>query len=184
MGLVPRHAPQQQARQPDCQATSSSQPVHPFGGHDKNAYDGDRRSDPLARTSQNAALMWKPGGKMDDSDDDLPPPIFHKLNQLTYNPAVAHGMQKKNVPIYQLEVLKPSAAFSLVAHTNGNLLPIAPDLAQSRVIPREHDYRGFEETDSIVPLDPNLKCPICGKVFKKGRIQKYKRHVQMCGMYM
>ena len=43
------------------------------------------------------------------------------------------------------------------------------------------DIRGFEETHSPAPLDPNLKCPTCAKHFKKGRIQKYKRHVEICG---
>ena len=34
--------------------------------------------------------------------------------------------------------------------------------------------------DGYAPLDPNLRCQFCDIVFRKGEIQKYKRHVETC----
>ena len=31
-----------------------------------------------------------------------------------------------------------------------------------------------------LPQDPNLQCVVCGKVFKIGQIQNFKRHVKTC----
>ena len=31
------------------------------------------------------------------------------------------------------------------------------------------------------PLDPNLTCPFCRTVFRKGEIQAFSRHVKLCG---
>ena len=31
------------------------------------------------------------------------------------------------------------------------------------------------------PLDPNLTCPVCRTVFRKGEIQAFSRHVKLCG---
>ena len=31
-----------------------------------------------------------------------------------------------------------------------------------------------------VPEDPNLTCPVCCKKFRKGQIQKYRRHADTC----
>lgn len=31
-----------------------------------------------------------------------------------------------------------------------------------------------------LPTDPNLQCVVCGKVFKIGQIQNFKRHVKTC----
>ena len=183
MNLVPSQAPQAlpsaNVEQPNCSSTSSFEPVNPehsdpsLRGQAKSACDGDNRlNTPSSVASQNAASNCVPEGdsKEDDSDDDLPPPMFHKPYQPMYHPAVAHGMQTEYIPL--------TAACSRMAQTNSSIPPSAPNPEQ--IV--EHDYRGFEDTDSIVPLDPNLKCPTCGKAFKKGRIQKYKRHVQMCGM--
>ena len=39
--------------------------------------------------------------------------------------------------------------------------------------------REFHMTLEHVPFDPNLTCPYCQKVFRKGEIQKFKRHVQL-----
>ena len=43
-----------------------------------------------------------------------------------------------------------------------------------------------EEVGSInsslqsIPPDPNLECVLCGKVFKIGQIQNFKRHSETC----
>ena len=39
--------------------------------------------------------------------------------------------------------------------------------------------REFHMTLEHVPFDPNLSCPYCQKVFRKGEIQKFKRQVQL-----
>ena len=39
--------------------------------------------------------------------------------------------------------------------------------------------REFQMTLEHVPFDPNLTCPYCQKVFRKGQIQKFKKHVQL-----
>eukprot|EP00731_Ephydatia_muelleri_P005141 Em0002g1317a len=178
---------------PDCRSKPSSEAMHPdhaLRGQANCEGDGDNGWNPPSSSSQNAAPN-DGDSEEDDSDDDLPPPMFHKP---LHHPAVAHGMQKEGIPLTPLEASKLSVACRQMAHTIGSS---APDLVQTvntagridgdtshvaAAIQRDNDYRGFEETDSIVPLDPNQKCPKCGKVFKKGRIQKYKRHVQMCGM--
>ena len=114
-------------KKPDCKSSSSFEPSHPehsdpsLRGQAKRACDGDNRLKPSSVASQNAASSCVPGKEGDVVDDDLPPPIFHKPNQLMYHPAVAHGMQKENVPISQLETSKPSAMCNRdVGHTHGN----------------------------------------------------------------
>ena len=105
----------------------------------------------------------------DDSDDDLPPPIYH-------------------VPIEYQQHLVASNTSNTVAPTNGNLfLPTVDQMhniniahAADSCTHRGTDSREFEETNSWTPLDQNLKCPVCGKVFKKGRIQKFRHHVLTC----
>ena len=37
-------------------------------------------------------------------------------------------------------------------------------------------YSGLQS----IPQDPNLECVVCGKIFKLGQIQNYKRHVKTC----
>ena len=39
--------------------------------------------------------------------------------------------------------------------------------------------REFQMTLEHVPRDPNLTCPYCQKVFRKGEIQKFRKHVQL-----
>ena len=43
-------------------------------------------------------------------------------------------------------------------------------------------YKGRDRQMTLehVPFDPNLTCPYCQKVFRKGEIQKFKRHVATC----
>lgn len=38
----------------------------------------------------------------------------------------------------------------------------------------------IEDIDSDLPQDPNLQCVVCGKIFKIGQIQIFKRHVAAC----
>ena len=40
---------------------------------------------------------------------------------------------------------------------------------------------GQPDDDEGIPLDPNLECITCGKVFRMGEIQEYKKHVGTCG---
>ena len=92
----------------------------------------------------------------DGSDDDLPSPV--------------HPQQ-----MYHLSAVGVHDA--PVEHTNEAPPPSTLGLMQDI---GSTDGRGFEETNSPAPLDPNLKCPKCAKYFKKGRIQKYRHHVEKC----
>ncbi len=38
----------------------------------------------------------------------------------------------------------------------------------------------FDQTMVHVPYDPNLVCPICGKKFRIGKIQRFRKHVDAC----
>ena len=39
----------------------------------------------------------------------------------------------------------------------------------------------FDDEDSSLPYDPNLICPKCGRQYRVGGIQKFKRHmVEFC----
>ena len=46
----------------------------------------------------------------------------------------------------------------------------------------ENEYEGGAIVSPLqsLPQDPNLQCVVCGKVFKIGEIQKYRRHVETC----
>ena len=50
-----------------------------------------------------------------------------------------------------------------------------------RGIVESYRYREFHMALEYVPFqfDPNLTCPYCQKVFRKGEIQRFKRHVQL-----
>ena len=43
-----------------------------------------------------------------------------------------------------------------------------------------HGGTELDEQSWYPPLDPNLTCPACGLMFKKGEIQKFKRHYEIC----
>ena len=95
-------------------------------GQAQSACDGDYRSNPSSTPSQNAASNCVPdgGSKLDDIDDDLPPPIFNRPFQPMNHPAVAHGLQKEGIPLSQHQSSKPSALLhNRVGHTHGNPPP-------------------------------------------------------------
>ena len=104
---------------------------------------------------------------VDVSDDDLPPPIYHQPFQQIYH--LSTNRVHNGVPLSDQEALQ------LVEHTNRVPPPSTLGLMQDI---GSTEGRGFEETHSPAPLDPNLKCPTCAKYFKKGRIQKYREHVE------
>ena len=105
----------------------------------------------------------------DDSDDGLPPPIpLHQMHHHAYSAPVLPLSQPK-----ALQCTVPSS--DKLQHVGGGTSCIGD------VIKEGNDRRGFVDTDSPAPLDQNLKCLLCGKVFKKGRIQNFRLHVETCG---
>ena len=109
----------------------------------------------------------------DDSDDGLPPPIpLHQMHHHAYGAPVLPLSHPK-----ALQCTVPSS--DKLQHVGGGLDGGTSCIGD--VIKEGNDRRGFADTDSPTPLDQNLKCPLCGKVFKKGRIQKFRLHVQKCG---
>ena len=58
--------------------------------------------------------------------------------------------------------------------------PLRPPGAVSPLLhgPYQEEYR--RSAHFVVPPDPNLTCPYCHIVFRKGEIQLFKQHVQEC----
>ena len=64
-------------------------------------------------------------------------------------------------------------------------------VSQSNDIAKEMDLHGAKDilyagdgtigsSSSVVPIDPNLTCPVCRETFRMGEIQKFKRHAETC----
>ena len=171
--------------QPHSGATSPTEPVHPKQmdpspqEQPKATIDTNDKAHVPKLASLAATLVppcCEPDGcthtddTVDVSDDDLPPPIYHQPFQQIYH--LSADRVHNGVPLSDQEALQ------LVEHTNRVPPPSTLGLVQDI---GSTDGRGFEETNSPAPLDPNLKCSKCAKYFKKGRIQKYKHHVETCG---
>ena len=63
------------------------------------------------------------------------------------------------------------------AHTDPYVQPFNPEAVniEEKVIDSS-----LESMDDARPLDSNLICPLCGKQYRIGQIQNYKRHVHDC----
>eukprot|EP00731_Ephydatia_muelleri_P037711 Em0543g1a len=102
------------------------------------------------------------------------PPVGHVMppaNHMThpvYNRAVSHDLPSS--------ASNPAMSLGLAGGIDGDIRRVAASVQRDTA----GWGGGLDETGEFAPLDPNLRCPTCGKAFKKGRIQKYKRHVQMC----
>ena len=74
---------------------------------------------------------------------------------------------------------------AVMSHSNRNLPASDSALESCDMSHVTTTYAIKDGTDMNVlseyaPLDPNLKCPVCGNIFKKGEIQKFKRHAETC----
>ena len=77
---------------------------------------------------------------------------------------------------------------AVTSHSNKSLPSFVTDTALefelhdiSHVATTIKDGTGMDVLSEYnAPLDPNLKCPVCGNIFKKGEIQKFKRHAETC----
>ena len=85
-----------------------------------------------------------------DSDDDLPPPL--KLPKANHPP-------------------------NTVSHLPQSSRPIAYPVQASQHHRVEAD--GMKSSVNI-PFDPNLVCLICRRMFRKGEIQLFRQHVELC----
>ena len=85
-----------------------------------------------------------------DNDDDLPPPIM--LPKAYHPPNTVSHLPQSSRPI----------SYPVEASQYHN--------AETEVITSLME----------IPFDPNLVCPICRRMFRKGEIQLYKQHVEMC----
>ena len=70
-------------------------------------------------------------------------------------------------------------------NSNRNMLDCSIDRVIENMVEGVTDQvsenRSDMKTMELKPFDPNLSCPICGKVHRIGEIQKFRRHVDMCG---
>ena len=164
-GHPPQHMPHDSGYPPHVMSHDSGYSPSPV------SHDRGYQSVPNQAVVADGASRVADAMQRDDDDDDLPPPVYHQPYQQMYRRPVADGVHN-GVPLSDQETLQ------LVGHTNRVPPPSTLGLVQDI---GSTDGRGFEETHSPAPLDPNLKCPLCGIVFKKGRIQNYRQHVETCG---
>ena len=181
----------EEAMQPFCRGQSFTEPVcvqSKMNQSELNSGSDISKSGPVASFPE----CCEPDGvrdEDDDSDDDLPPPIYHVPIEYQHS---TNGVQG-STPFSQLGLPLGSDG---VAHTNGNPPMPSPHLMQNTATAdgidggtscigagSRRDTIGRRDTYSPAPLDPNLKCPVCGICFKKGRIQKFKHHVQTCKVH-
>ena len=65
----------------------------------------------------------------------------------------------------------------LMRHLNENILDTVAEVNENE---RIGDTRQIDSDLESIPQDPNLQCIVCGKIFKIGQIQNFKRHVATC----
>ena len=145
-------------------------------------------------------------GNTDDSDDKLPPPIlFNPIGHWNQPAAESCGYMEVPGRLYQAQYPHyqaspnakndnmhgvPRPTFTGVPHQGGYKAPVLLGRYGAEGLPSQlsttdgdrshavvHDGAG---ADGYAALDPNLRCPVCNFVFRKGEIQKYKRHVVTC----
>ena len=88
-------------------------------------------------------------------DDDLPPPVLHQQPGPGVNMEPVSGVR--------------------MGSRSGTVANITPHYTSTG-----GESRKSETTQQHIPEDPNLTCPVCHMRFKKGEIQRYKRHVEKC----
>ena len=132
---------------------------------------------------------------------DLPPPIVSYFEELTNNeshdPAAAMNegspylREDQHVRTNLLYI--PSSQTTPHEHqfttTNPEHNPQqhASQKKQNYPVNAAHDSADKMGTENPVtglqaPIEPNLICGICGRVFQRGEIQLYRRHVGSCGI--
>ena len=65
----------------------------------------------------------------------------------------------------------------LMHHLSENILDTVAEVNENE---RVGDTRQIDSGLQSIPQDPNLQCVVCGKIFKIGQIQNFKRHVATC----
>ena len=65
----------------------------------------------------------------------------------------------------------------LMQRLNENIIETVAEVSENE---RIGDTREIDTSLQSLPRDPNLQCVVCGKVFKIGQIQNFKRHVASC----
>ena len=65
----------------------------------------------------------------------------------------------------------------LMHQLNENILDTVAEVNENE---RVGDTRQIDSGLQSIPQDPNLQCVVCGKIFKIGQIQNFKRHVATC----
>ena len=76
-------------------------------------------------------------------------------------------------------------AQQIIANAYGNearnVVGIPASAMSKPIVPRSHDLTHSNTSQLRAPAqDPNLQCVLCGKIFKIGQMQNFKRHVATC----
>ena len=116
----------------------------------------------------------------------------HSMGRRYFEPAVScplqqqvpEGVQGKYwvserppLPSYQLSGYEHGAKHRAPSPSTQRCRDADTDGDASRTV---HGGTELNEQSRYAPLDPNLTCPACGLMFRKGEIQKFKRHSEMC----
>ena len=98
--------------------------------------------------------------------------------QLIPNPQKMGCVQQPlQVPVSGLPEVHDIAAGLSQLQLDENILDTVAEVNENE---RVGDTRQIDSGLQSIPQDPNLQCVVCGKIFKIGQIQNFKRHVATC----
>ena len=107
----------------------------------------------------------------------------HGTDQRVYANCQPHpgvSAQQSNRPMKSSSNVLPSSNGS----KSFDLATAGIDNEISNVLVKLQREESMFETSQDAPVDPNLHCLVCRTTFKKGEIQKFKRHVVSCGKFI
>ena len=94
-------------------------------------------------------------------------------------PRVGLGAPQPHWPVQNSPHVMPDGNDPHLVQDVGLAKGIGSDISSAMVkLQAGEDTNGSSSGEA--PPDPNLVCPVCGNAFRKGEIQKYKRHIETC----
>ena len=99
---------------------------------------------------------------------------------------IQSGQPRENYPLSPRRAHNPNVAPpNIQSAYNTPQLPPEEQVAPSPASPppqsnQDEQARSISSGLQSIPPDPNLECVLCGKVFKIGQIQSFKRHSDTC----
>eukprot|EP00731_Ephydatia_muelleri_P005124 Em0002g1300a len=131
----------------------------------KRKSDHNENGSKRFKQSMDSAHGYAEYSTEETDSDSLPPPIIMNVPDTRGLSAGKHETQQ----------LMGATTNSGITSRDGfkGAAPSMVDTRYQRVVSR-----------ASIPDDPNLQCPICREIFKKGEIQKFRLHVQRCSEFM